>query len=186
MKAKLYTLGTAMEVRISNKFYTSLENEPKKEFVKRVKELLELDFDEAIDLVDVKTESLKQLDDALVIEAYKASKGLQSQIFEEILKERGIEFEKIEKTSRKKVEKVDIEVMKASEEYKTAKANVGRLCQFSPTKEVEDGAEVVVNKGIVKSISLNKTNTIIYYNVLCGTKLKCSTSQNKTLEFFDF
>lgn len=180
MKAKLYTQGTAMEVRVSNKSYSSNEKESKKDFLKRVNLELEKDFDEAIDIVEVTQASLEKLDDQFVVEAYRVSKGLQEQILGEILKVRGIEVEKIEKTVRKKIEKVDIEVAKASAEYAAAKANIGKLVQYTPTKS-ED-----VVKGIIKSISLNKTNTIIYYNVQCGTNLRCCTSNNATLLYFEF
>jgi hypothetical protein len=180
MKAKLYTQGTAMEVRVSNKSYASIENENKKAFLKRVNLELEKDFDEAIDIVEVSQATIEKLDDQMIVEVYKISKGLQEAIICEILKVRGIEFEKIEKTVRKKIEKVDIETVKASDEYKAAKANVGKLVQYTPAKSEE------VVKGIIKSISLNKTNTIIYYNVQCGTVLRCCTANNATLLFFEF
>lgn len=186
MKAKLYTQGTEMEVRVANKSYASIENEDKKAFLKRVKGLLEADFDEAIDIVEVKLETLQNLDDSMLSEAYKVSKGLQEIILGGILKERGIEVEKIEKTVRAKIEKVELEVAKASQPYIDAKANVGKLVQYTPAKGEEvNGAKEVV-KGIIKSISLNKTNTIIYYNVQAGTKLRCCTSTNETLQFFEF
>ena len=180
MKAKLYTQGTSMEVRVSNKSYASNEKESKKDFLKRVNVELEKDFDEAIDIKEVTQASLESLDDQFLTEAYKVSKGLQEAILGEILKVRGIEVEKIEKTVRKKIEKVDIEVAKASAEYAEAKSNVGKLVQYTPTKSEE------TIKGVVKSISLNKTNTIIYYNVQCGTALRCCTSNNATLLFFEF
>lgn len=180
MKAKLYTQGNEMEVRVANKSYASVENEDKKAFLKRVKVLLEADFDEAIDIVEVKLETLKNLDDQMLAEAYKVSKGLQESILKSILVERGIEVEKIEKSVKAKIEKVDIEVAKASEAYINAKANVGKLVQYTPTKSEE------VVKGVIKSISLNKTNTIIYYNVQAGTALRCCTANNETLQFFEF
>lgn len=180
MKAKLYTQGTAMEVRVANKSYSSTENEAKKAFLKRVNLELEKDFDEAIDIVEISQASLEKLDDQMLTEAYKVSKGLQESIFGEILKVRGIEVEKIEKTVRKKIEKIDIEVAKASAEYAEAKANVGKLVQYTPTKSEE------TVKGVIKSISLNKTNTIIYYNVQSGTALRCCTANNSTLLFFEF
>lgn len=180
MKAKLYTNGTSMELRIANKSYASAEGEDKKAFLKRAKVELEKDFDEAIDIVEVTIENLQKLDDAMLTEAFKVSKGLQEEILGNILKERGIEVEKIVKTAKAKVEKVDIEVAKASDDYKAAKANVGRLVQYSPAKSEE------VVKGVIKSISLNKTNTIIYYNVQIGTVLRCCTSKNATLQYFDF
>lgn len=180
MKAKLYISGVLMQVLVSNKSYASIEGEDKKVFLKRVNVELEKDFDEAIDIVEVKIENLKKLDDAMLTEAYKVSKGLQETILGEILKERGIEVEKIEKIARKKVEKVDLEVAKASKEYIDAKANIGKLVQYSPAKSEE------VVKGVIKSISLNKTNTIIYYNVQHGTNLRCCTSKNETLQFFEF
>jgi hypothetical protein len=180
MKAKLYTQGTTMEVRVSNKSYSSIENETEKAFLKRVKTELESDFDEHIDIVKVTQESLEALDDQFLTEAYRVSKGLQEEILGAILKTRGIEVEKIEKTARKKIEKIDLEVAKASAEYKAAKANVGKLVQYKPAKSEE------VVKGIIKSISLNKTNTIIYYNVQMGTNIRCCTAKNETLEFFEF
>jgi len=180
MKAKLYTNGTSMELRIANKSYASIEGEDKKAFLKRAKVELEKDFDEAIDIVEVTIENLQKLDDAMLTEAFKVSKGLQEEILGNLLKERGIEVEKIVKTAKAKVEKVDIEVAKASDEYKAAKANVGRLIQYTPAKSEE------VVKGVIKSISLNKTNTIIYYNVQIGQVLRCCTSKNSTLQFFDF
>lgn len=180
MKAKLYIQGTEMEVRVAKKAYTSIENETEKVFLKRVKGLLEADFDEAIDIVKVSQETLEKLDDTMLTEAYKVAEGLQESILSEILKVRGISVEKIVKTVRVKIEKVDIEVAKATKEYADAKANVGKLVQYTPAKS----AEVV--KGIIKSISLNKTNTIIYYNVQSGTKLKCCTATNETLQFFEF
>jgi hypothetical protein len=180
MKAKLYTQGTAMEVRVSNKSYTSVEGETEKVFLKRVKIELEKDFDEAIDIVAISQESLEALDDQFLTEAYKVSKGLQESILGDILKVRGIEVEKIEKTARKKIEKVDLETAKASADYIEAKANVGKLVQYSPTKSEE------IVKGIIKSISLNKTNTIIYYNVQNGVNLRCCTSKNESLLFFEF
>jgi hypothetical protein len=180
MKAKLYTQGTAMEVRVSNKSYSSIENETEKVFLKRVKLELEKDFDEHIDIVKVTQESLEKLDDQFLTEAYRVSKGLQEEILGAILKTRNIEVEKIEKTSRKKIEKVDLEVAKATPEYIAAKSNVGKLVQYVPTKSDE------TVKGVIKSISLNKTNTIIYYNVQMGTNIRCCTSKNETLEFFEF
>ena len=185
MKAKLYTQGTAMEVRVGSKVYSSTENEAKKDFLKRVQGLLETDFDEAIDIVEISTEKvLAKLSDSALTEAYKASKGgLQESILKGLLSDRGIEVEKIEKTARQKIETLDIEVVKKSEEYLNAKANVGKLIKFKPTKS-EDENEIV--EGVVKSISLNKTNTIIYYNVMSGDKLKCCTAKNETLEFIEF
>lgn len=180
MKAKLYTQGTSMEVRVSNKSYASNEKESKKDFLKRVNVELEKDFDEAIDIVEVTQASLEKLNDQFLTEAYRASKGLQEAILGEILKIRGIEVEKIEKTARKKIEKIDLETAKASDDYKVAKGNIGKLVQYIPTKT----EEVVV--GIIKSISLNKTNTIIYYNVQHGTAVRCCTAKNETLEFFEF
>lgn len=180
MKAKLYTQGTNMEVRVANKSYASIEGEDKKVFLKRVKVELEKDFDEAIDIVEVSQATLEKLDDAMLTEAYKVSRGLQESILGEILKARGIEVEKIEKIARRKVEKVDLETAKASAEYLEAKSNVGKLAQYSPAKSEE------VVKGVIKSISLNKTNTIIYYNVQHGTNLRCCTAKNETLQFFDF
>lgn len=180
MKAKLYISGVLMQVLVSNKSYASIEGEDKKVFLKRVNVELEKDFDEAIDIVEVKVENLKKLDDAMLTEAYKVSKGLQETILGEILKERGIEVEKIEKIARKKVEKVELEVAKASKEYIDAKANIGKLVQYTPAKSDE------VVKGVIKSISLNKTNTIIYYNVQHGANLRCCTSKNETLQFFEF
>jgi hypothetical protein len=180
MKAKLYTQGTELEVRVAKKSYSSVENESKKDFLKRVQGLLEADFDEAIDIVEVKLATLEKLDDAMLTEAYKVSGGLQERILGEILKTRGIEVEKVEKTVRPKIEKVDIEVAKATEAYINAKANVGKLVQYIPAKSEE------TVKGVIKSISLNKTNTIIYYNVQSGTALRCCTANNETLQFFDF
>lgn len=182
MKAKLYTQGTTMEVTVSNKSYTSIENENKKAFLKRVNLELEKDFDEAIDIVEVKKESLELWDDKMLVEGFKVSKGLREAIIGEILKVRGIEVEKIEKVVRKKIEKLDIETVKASEAYIAAKSNVGKLVKYTPMKS-ETQEQLT---GIIKSISLNKTNTIIYYNVQCGTTLKCCTSTNATLEFFEF
>ena len=170
-----------MAVIVNNKNnYPSLENEDKKVFLKRVKVELEKDFDEAIDIVEVSNESLEKFTEAMLTQAYKVSVGLQSEILEGILKGRGIEVEKIVKTEKAKVEKVDIEVAKASDDYKAAKANVGRLVQYTPAKS----EEIVV--GVIKSISLNKTNTIIYYNIKVGETLRCATSKNETLQYFDF
>jgi len=180
MKAKLYTQGTELEVRVANKSYASVEGEDQKAFLKRVKIELEKDFDEAIDIVTVSQAQLEKLDDAMLIEAYKVSRGLQESILGAILKTRNIEVEKIEKVARKKVETVALEVAKASAEYAEAKGNIGKLAQYSPTKSEE------VVKGVIKSISLNKTNTIIYYNIQNGTKLRCCTSKNETLQFFEF
>ena len=180
MKAKLYTLGLVMEVLVSNKSYTSVENETKKDFLKRVNLELEKDFDEAIDIIEVKTENLEKLDNDMLTEAFKVSRGLQEAIIKGILNSRGVEVEKIEKVSRKKVEARTKEDMQASEEYLAAKANVGKIAQYSP----KDKEEIV--KGVVKSISLNKTNTIIYYNIQQGTNLRCATSKNETLQFFEF
>lgn len=184
MKAKLYTRENTSEVRVSKNVYISNEGETKKDFLKRVATLLEADFDEAIDIVEVKIESLQKLEDALLIEAYKASKGgVQEQILKDILIERNIEVEKVVKTARAKIEKVDLEVAKASELYAQSRLNVGKLCSFKPMK-AEEGTEL--SKGIVKTISFNKTNTIMYYNVLCGDKLKCCVVTNPTIEFFEF
>ena len=180
MKAKLYISGTQFEVRVSNKAYASIEGEDKKTFLKRANVELEKDFDEAIDIVEVKIETLQKLDDSMLTEAYKVSRGLQESILGSILKERGIEVEKIEKIARKKIEKVDVETAKASVEYAEAKGNIGKLVQYSPTKSEE------IVKGVIKSISLNKTNTIIYYNIQHGTNLRCCTSKNETLQFFEF
>lgn len=181
MKAKLYTRENQMEVVVSNKVYSSVEKEAKADFLTRVKALLETDFDEAIDIAEVPFKTLQKLDDAFVIEAYKASKGpVQEALLKDILAERKIEVTKIEKTARKKVEKLDIEEVKKSEDYLVAKSNVGKLAEFTTTK----GEEIV--KGIVKSISLNKTNTIIYYNVQAGEKLRCCTAKNETLKFHEF
>jgi len=155
MKAKLYVSGNEFQVLVSNKSYSSIEGEDKKVFLKRVNVELEKDFDEAIDIVEVKIENLKKLDDSMLTEAFKVSKGLQETILGEILKERGIEVEKIEKVVRKKIEKVELEVAKASQAYADATANIGKLVQYTPTKSEE------VVKGVIKSISLNKTNTII-------------------------
>lgn len=180
MKAKLYTQGTAMEVRVSNKSYSSNEKESKKDFLKRVNKELEVDFDEAIDIAEVTQAYLEGLNDKFLVEAYRVSKGLQEEILGAILKVRNIEVEKIEKTARKKIEKVELEVAKASDEYKLAKSNIGKLVQYMPAKSEEN----VI--GVIKSISLNKTNTIIYYNVQHGTAIRCCTAKNETLEFFEF
>lgn len=180
MKAKLYTQGANLELRIANKSYASTEGEDKKAFLKRAKVELEKDFDEAIDIVEVSQATLEKLDDAMLVEAFKVSKGLQESILGEILKSRNIEVEKIQKVARRKTEKVDIEVVKASKEYLDAKANVGKLVQYTPKRSEEQ------IKGVIKSISLNKTNTIIYYNVQCGSILKCCTATNETLQFFEF
>jgi hypothetical protein len=180
MKAKMYTQGTAMEVIVANKMYSSIENESKKAFLKRVNLELEKDFDEFIEIVEVPQGNESNLDDQLLVQAYMVSKGLQEKILGEALKTRGIEVEKIEKTVRKKIEKIDIETAKASDEYKIAKANVGKLVQYIPNKSEE------VVKGLVKSISLNKTNTIIYYNIQIGQNIRCCTSKNETLQFFEF
>jgi hypothetical protein len=172
-----------MEVRVANKSYASLEvegvAETKKDFLKRVKIELEKDFDEAIDIVEFKTEKYLGYDDEMLTEAFKASKGLQEEIIKGILNSRGIEVAKIERVSKAKVQPRTKEEMQASEEYLTAKSNVGKLAKYSP----KDSEEIV--KGVVKSISLNKTNTIIYYNIAQGTKLRCATSKNETLEFFE-
>lgn len=180
MKAKLYTQGTQFELRIANKSYASNEGEDKKAFLKRANVELEKDFDEAIDIVEVAQATLEKLDDSMLVEAYKVSRGLQESILGEILKVRGIEVEKIEKVVRKKIEKIDLETAKASAEYIEAKSNIGKLVQYTPTKSEE------VVKGVIKSISLNKTNTIIYYNVQHGTNLRCCTAKNETLQFFEF
>lgn len=184
MNAKLYISGTQLEVRIAKKSYASTEGEDKKAFLKRVKIELEKDFDEAIDIKEVAIENLKKLDDAMLSEAYKVSGGLQESILKEILAERGISVEKIEKVSRAKIEKIDLEVAKASETYINAKANVGKLVAYMPTPKGEEKPEVV--KGMIKSVSFNKTNTILYYNVQAGAKLRCTTTKNETLEFFEF
>lgn len=180
MKAKLYTLGQEMELRIGNKSYASNEGEDKKAFLKRAKVELEKDFDEVVYIVEISNENLQKLDDNMLVEAYKNSKGLQERILQEILKSRNIEVEKIEKVTRAKIKPLTKEEAMATEEYKTAKSNVGKLARYTP-----NGSEDVV-EGIVKSISFNKTNTIIYYNVLHGTNLRCATSKNETLEFFEF
>lgn len=180
MKAKLYTQGTKMEVRVSNKSYESIDGEDKKVFLKRVKVELEKDFDEAIDIVEVSNEQLEKLDDTFLTEAFKVSKGLQEQILGDILKSRGISVEKIEKTARVKIEKVDLETAKLSQDYIDAKANVGKLVQYTPNKSEE------IVKGVIKSVSFNKTNTIIYYNVQLGGVLRCCTSKNESLQFFEF
>jgi hypothetical protein len=183
MNAKLYTSGNQMEVRVSNKSYASAEGEDKKAFLKRVKGELEKDFDEAIEIKDISTESLEKLSDAILTEAFKVSKGLQEQILLAILSARGIEVAKIEKTARAKVQKIDLEVVKVSAEYLTAKSNVGKAVAYTPTAKGDDKPEQV--SGIVKSISLNKTNTIIYYNIMAGTVLRCCSAKNETLEFFE-
>lgn len=180
MKAKLYISGALMQVRVSNKSYDSVDNEKKADFLKRVEKELEKDFDEFIEIAEVKIETLKKLDNEMLAEAYRSSKGLQEKILLDILTERGVEVEKIEKPSRKRVEPMTKEQMQATEEYKAAKANVGKLAQYFP----KDSEEII--KGVVKSLSLNKTNTIIYYNIQQGTKLRCATAKNETLQFFDF
>lgn len=180
MKARFYTLDTRMEVRVSNKSYNSIEGENKKVFLKRVAQLLEADFDEAIDIVEVPNSVIQSLNNDLLIEAYKVAKGLQEEIILAELTVREISVEKVEKVARKKVEKLDIEEVKKSEMYLNAKANIGKLVSFIPGKSDE-----VIN-GSVASISLNKTNTIIYYNIKVGTSLKCCTSKNETLTFYEF
>lgn len=176
----MYVSGNSMEVRVSNKSYSSIEGEDKKSFKKRVESELEKDFDEAIDIVEVKNSVIEKLSDQVLIEGYKNYSGLQEQIVLAELTKRGISVEKIEKVARKKVEKRDLEEVKKSEEYLAAKSNVGKLASYIPTRAEEQIS------GIVKSISLNKTNTIIYYNIQSGTSLKCCTSKNETLEFFEF
>lgn len=179
MKAKLYTFENKSEVRISNKSYTSTEGETKKDFLARVAGLLEADFDEAIDVVEVSIKSLEKLDDEFLVEAYKVSKGVQEAIIKSIMAARGIEFEKVEKVSKARVQPRDKAEMQASEEYLAAKANVGKLVSYTPSKKDE------VYKGIIKSISLNKINTIIYYNVQCGDNLRCCTANNESLVFYE-
>ena len=173
-----------MEVRIAKKSYASIEGEDKKTFLKRVNIELEKDFDEAIDIKEVSIDSLKKLDDSMIAEAYKVSNGLQESILKAILAERGIEVEKIERVSRAKVEKIELEVAKASQDYADARANIGKLVSYIPTPKGEEKPETV--KGMVKSVSFNKTNTILYYNIQAGAKLRCTTTKNTTLEFFEF
>lgn len=180
MKAKMYNSENRFEVLVSNKVYTSIEGEDKKSFTKRVKSLLESDFDEAIDIVEIKVETIKSLNDVMLVEAYKVSKGIQEELILAELTVRNISVEKVEKIARKKIEKVDVEVMKASKEYLEAKANVGKLASYIPNKSEE------VVSGVIKSISLNKTNTIIYYNIQSGTALRCCTAKNETLTFHEF
>lgn len=180
MRAKLYTLGLLMEVLVSNKSYVSVEGENKETFLKRVQGLLEVDFDEAIEIVEISNKTLEKFSDDMVIEAYKASRGLQEEILKGILTKRNIEVEKIVKVAKAKIEKRDLAEMKSSPEYIEAKSNVGKLAEFKPLKSE------TVARGLVKSISLNKTNTIIYYNVLIGSNLKCCTSKNESLKFFEF
>ena len=179
MKAKLYQFENQFEVRVSNKVYSSVEKESKKDFQARVAVELEKDFDEAIDIVEVSNKTFEKLNNNLLIEAYKVSKGLQETIIKSIMATRGLEFEKIEKEARAKVQVRDREEMKASPEYLEAKANVGKLASFVPAKSEE------IVEGVVKSISLNKSNTIIYYNVKCGSSLKCCTAKNTSLVFYE-
>lgn len=194
MKAKLYLLGTMMEVVVGNKVYASNEKESKEDFLKRLnapKGPFETDFDEAVTVVDISTKSLEKMSDEVLTEGFMASKGaLQEQILKGILEKRGIAVEKLEKTSRTKVETLDKETVQKSEAYLDAKSKVGMIAEYVPTGAVEtevDGekipAEVV--RGEVKSISLNKTNTIIYFNIKQGSKLRCCTSKNETLKFHE-
>lgn len=180
MKARMYSHKNQFEVLVSSKSYLSIENEAKAEFKSRIKLALEADFDEAIELVEIETRLLEKLTDDMVVEAYKASRGLQETILNEILTKRGISVEKIVKIAKVKIEKRDLAEMKASKEYQDAKANVGKLASFIAAKTTTPF------NGLVKSISLNKTNTIIYYNILVNNNLKCCTSKNETLTFFEF
>lgn len=180
MKAKLYSFESALELVCGKVRISSIEGESKKDFTVRAKTELENLLTEEVTIVEIPLKTLESLNDEQVIEAYKVSSGVQEKMLLSILGTRKIEVEKIEKKSRAKVEKRDLEEMKASPEYKDAKSHVGDLASFTPAKGDKELS------GIVKSISLNKTNTVIYFNILVGTDLKCCTSKNATLKFTEF
>ena len=71
---------------------------------------------------------------------------------------------------------VEIAAKKESAEYAEALANVGKTAEFSPNASLEK------LKGVIRSLSLNKTATKIYYTVQVGDKRVCCSTENQTIK----
>ena len=91
-------------------------------------------------------------------------------------KEKVAKEPKEKKPALQKAGLAEIEAMKASQVYADAQANVGKTAEFSPNSSIEK------LKGVIKSLSLNKTATKIYYTVLVGDKRVCCSTENATLK----
>jgi len=168
-----------MEIKFEDgTFYVPKKGESVEKFKARIEKIAADEYlDDEFDLITIDADTVATNDDAALLEAVKTATGLQKNLITEVLAERGLIKIKVAKP---KVEKMSMEEMKASEDYKTAEAQIGKYCKFSPHKKTE------VYEGKIAGIALNKTNTRIYYTVVEESgKRRCCAVLNESVEFID-
>ncbi len=178
MKAKLYIFEEEFELKLQNgDVLTPEDGESKEDFVERAKQIVDEKFMDDIELIEIDVDIVASNDDEALKEALTNASGLQKKLIETILEKRNSKNKKEKKEPRQKLEKRKKEDMEASQEYKDALDNVGKTCTFSP-----HGSEEVIT-GKIAGISLNKTNTRIYYTVVEESgKRKCCAALNPSVK----
>jgi len=179
MKAKLYILGDQMEIRLSNdELLVPAKNETKEQLIQRAKEIVNIQhLDDVFELIEIDKEMVATNDDATLAQALKTAEGLQKQLIELVISERGTTAKKEKK---EKVAAVSVEDAKASAHYKESEANIGKFASFSPFKSEE------VFQGKIAGVALNKTNTIVYYTIVeADGKRRCCAVKNESVKFIE-
>jgi hypothetical protein len=180
MKAKLYVFDEKMELRLvddKNTHFLPKKNESKEDFVARVQDIVENEYLEEFNMVEITKEDVESNDDDTLTEAFETAEGLQYNLIKSVMEDRGLLKKTEKKEPKPKVEKRSKEDMIASPEYKAAAANIGKTCKFSPFKSDE------VYTGVIAGVALNKTNTIIYYTVVeKDGRRRCCGVLNETVK----
>jgi hypothetical protein len=181
MKAKLYVFEGDFEIKLSNdEVIKPVDGENIDQFKNRVQEIVNNEYlDDEFELIEI-DEEVVALNDAKTLKAALdgGATGLQKKLIEKVLGPAKTTAPKKER--RAIVEKIDIEVAKATEAYKIAESNIGKFISFSPFKSLE------VLEGKIVGIALNKTNTIIYYTVVESTGVrKCCGALNPSIKFIE-
>ena len=181
MKAKLYEFQEKMEIKFTDEtIYYPKKGEVKEAFVERIKAVATDDYlDDEFELVEINHEVVATNSDEDLQQAFLKAEGLQKKLIESVLIERNII--KGKKPPREKIEAKSAEDMKASEDYKDAESKIGQYARFSPFKKTD------VFQGKIVGVALNKTNTIIYFTIVCDVdnKRRCCGVLNETLEYID-
>lgn len=180
MKVKVYESDNKVEIKLSDDtIFTPKKGESKEDFIERVRVIVaDEHLDDEFDIIEINKETVAENDDDTLIEAMKTAEGVQKQLIQEVLVDRGLI--KAKPVAKAKVDPMTPEEMKATEHYKEASAQVGKYISFSPFKSEE------VHTGKIAGVALNKTNTIVYYTVVEESgKRRCCGVKNETVKFID-
>lgn len=175
MKAKFYEFGTKKELVLkTGETYTIKKGESVGDFTKRISE----DILEELDIQFVDIKSTKNSSTVVLEKQAKFEIGLKLEMINEVLKLRGVAVQEPKKETEELTEKqIAITAFRETKVYTDHIESIGKSVTF--TQKNTSGEQ----KGIIKSLSLNKALTKVYFVVAIENgKRKCCTVESVKFE----